>query len=92
MLPLAEGRRVALVDDVISSGASITAGLKLLRSKDIDPIVVGAAMLQSERWRPALCAIGESWPERTRACFSTPLLERGEDGLWHPAATPGSSP
>jgi adenine/guanine phosphoribosyltransferase-like PRPP-binding protein len=88
MMPLVEGRRVALVDDVISSGASITAGLALLASKEIEPVAIGAAMLQSERWRPALAALGASWPERTRACFSTPLLEKGADGFWHPAGAP----
>lgn len=86
MLPLMEARRVALVDDVISSGASITAGIALLRSKAIEPVVVGAAMLQSERWRPALSALDEKWPGRTRGCFSTPLLEKAPDGLWRPAS------
>ncbi|MCX8999578.1 phosphoribosyltransferase [Rhizobiaceae bacterium BDR2-2] len=87
MLPLVSGRRVALVDDVISSGTSILAGLSLLKALDIEPVAVGAAMLQSGRWRPALAAFGPQWPERVRGCFSTPMLEKGRDGLWHvPAA------
>ncbi len=91
MLPLTEGRRVALVDDVISSGTSIIAGITLLASKDIEPVVVGAAMLQSERWRPALSALGEDWPDRTRACFSTPMLKKGTDGLWYSTPAEGTT-
>lgn len=83
MLPLVEGRRVALVDDVISSGASIRAGLSLLASQGIEPVVVGAAMLQSRRWHPLLTELGMGWPERIEGCFATPLLERGPDGLWY---------
>jgi adenine/guanine phosphoribosyltransferase-like PRPP-binding protein len=86
MLPLVRGRRVALVDDVISSGASIAAGIALLTASGAEPAAIGAAMLQSERWRPAMSALDKAWPERTRGCISTPLLERGPEGGWHPAA------
>ncbi len=54
MLPLLAGRRIALVDDVISSGASIRAGIELLAACGFKPAVLGAAMLQSERWREPL--------------------------------------
>lgn len=86
MLPLIEGRRVALIDDVISSGTSIVAGLSLMRLLGVEPVVIGAAMLQSERWRPALAAFGPHWPERVRGAFSTPLLEKGTDGRWYAPA------
>ncbi|WP_313590462.1 phosphoribosyltransferase [Agrobacterium cavarae] len=80
MLPLLEGRRVALIDDVISSGTSILAGLSLLQASGIEPVVIGAAMLQSERWRDALARLDSKWPTRVRAAFSTPLLRKNEDG------------
>ena len=80
MLPLLQGRRVALIDDVISSGTSILAGLSLLQASGIEPVVVGAAMLQSERWRDALESLDCKWPTRVRAAFSTPLLRKNEDG------------
>lgn len=81
MLPLLENRRVALVDDVISSGTSIIAGLSLLSASEIEPVVVGAAMLQSDRWREKLAAAGPQWPERVRGVFATPVL-RKTDGGW----------
>ena len=56
MLPLLAGRRIALIDDVISSGASMAAGIELLRICGVRPTVLGTAMLQSERWRERLGA------------------------------------
>lgn len=83
MLPLLEGRRVALVDDVISSGTSIVAGLSLLLSREIEPVVIGAAMLQSQRWRETLAKAGPKWPARVTGVFETPILEKEKDGLWY---------
>ncbi len=79
MLPLITGRRIALVDDVISSGASIQAGLALLAQVGVEPVVIGAAMLQSDRWRSALdqASIG-----KIQACFMTPMLRKTGDGVW----------
>jgi len=54
LLPSIEGRRVALIDDVISSGASMLAGIALLQACGVRPVVLGAAMLQSDRWRERL--------------------------------------
>ena len=51
MLPLLAGRRVVLIDDVISTGRSIVAGLALLRAAGIEPVAIGCAMVQSLRWR-----------------------------------------
>jgi adenine/guanine phosphoribosyltransferase-like PRPP-binding protein len=87
MLPLLEGRRVALVDDVISSGTSIVSGLGLLDRCGIEPVAIGAAMLQSGRWRDKLASAGSQWLERTTGVFATPILEKTADGRWRaPAA------
>jgi adenine/guanine phosphoribosyltransferase-like PRPP-binding protein len=82
MLPLLQGKRVALIDDVISSGASIVSGLSLLSSCQIEPVVIGAAMLQSDRWRERVDADGRPWSARIVGVFSTPILEKGENGCW----------
>jgi adenine/guanine phosphoribosyltransferase-like PRPP-binding protein len=58
MLPLIQNRRVILIDDVISSGTSIIAGLALLRRCQSEPVALGFAMLQSTRWRAALLDLG----------------------------------
>ena len=82
MLPLLEGRRIALVDDVISSGASIVAALGLMSLCGVEPVAVGAAMLQSSRWRARLGEIDAMWPARVFGVLSTPLLARAPDGSW----------
>lgn len=82
MLPLIRGKRVALIDDVMSSGASMAAGLSLLATIGVEPVAIGAAMLQTDRWRVAIAAVGAQWPERVVGAFSTPLLVRGADGGW----------
>ena len=89
MPPLLAGRRVALVDDVISSGASIGAGIALLQRIGVEPTVIGAAMLQSSRWRAAL---EPSLQDRIVAVFSTPMLVRGEDGHWRALVDDGANP
>ncbi|PDT31851.1 phosphoribosyltransferase [Rhizobium sp. L9] len=88
MLPLLTGRRVALIDDVISSGASIVSGLDLLTACGIEPVVIGAAMLQSERWRDGLATAGPQWVARVRGVFATPVLERNAEGRWQVSARP----
>lgn len=82
MLPLLDGSRIALVDDVISSGTSIVAALNLLNSRALKPVVIGAAMLQTERWREPLAQVGTEFAEMTRGCFTTPMLKHSASGGW----------
>ncbi len=77
MLPLLEGRRIAVIDDALSTGSSMKAALELLALRNLRPVAIGAAMLQTGRWRGALdpaipvCGV-----------FRSPLLERRGGGLW----------
>lgn len=66
--PLLHGRRIALVDDVISTGRSITSGLQLLEACGLSPVVISAAMLQTERWTEALQG------QAVESVLRTPLL------------------
>lgn len=82
MLPLLQNCRVALVDDVISSGSSILAGLSLLRAVAVEPVVIGAAMLQSDRWQSGLENAGLDWQRQVCGAFCTPKLTKSKDGNW----------
>ncbi|NGM20263.1 phosphoribosyltransferase [Roseomonas stagni] len=79
-----EGRRVLLVDDVVSTGASALAGLALLQAVGVTPVGLLVAMAQGHRWQQA-------WPEAipVRAAFATPILRRAGTG-WLPEA--GTAP
>jgi adenine/guanine phosphoribosyltransferase-like PRPP-binding protein len=47
------GRRVALVDDVVSTGASMAACLRLLRAAGAEVVVIGVLLQEGEGWRDA---------------------------------------
>lgn len=79
-----DGRRVLLVDDVISTGSSALAGVALLERAGVRPCAPLVAMAQGDRWRPA-------WPADipVRAAYATPIFARTPGG-WMPV--PGSAP
>jgi len=84
LLPRLQGRRVLLVDDVISTGASARAGLGLLAAAGVTPVGMLVAMAQGDRWLA-------DWPAAipVRAVFATPILRRDAAG-WVPI--PGTAP
>lgn len=86
MLPLMEGRRLFLIDDVLSTGASIVAGCRLLEVCGQSPDLIGCAMLQTDRWRAALAAEGKGLEHRVLGVFMTPSLVPTAAGGWCPAS------
>ncbi len=48
------GKRVAIVDDVISTGASTGATLRLLRSVGAEVVSIGAIVTEASLWRSSL--------------------------------------
>ncbi len=80
LLERLHGRRVLLVDDVISTGSSALAGLALLRAAGIAPVGLAIAMVQGEAWRTA-------WPASVEVvgAFCTLRFHRGPGG-WAPTA------
>src|SRR5690606_27869460 len=77
MLPLLEGRRILLVDDVVSTGSSMASALALLARAGLAPAGIAVAMRQGASWRERLDLAGWSGPVAT--AISTPLLARGGD-------------
>ncbi len=80
LLPLIQGRRVALVDDAISTGGTAIAAVKLLQRVGADIVGLVVAMKQTNRWQQGLDAL----PNRlqVRAVYGCPLFRRKEDGWW----------
>lgn len=82
MLPLLRGKRVAVVDDVISSGQSMGAVLRLLHKAEIEPAVIGCAMLQGTNWQEPLA----QWRDRIVAPLASPRFTLNENERWTPIA------
>jgi adenine/guanine phosphoribosyltransferase-like PRPP-binding protein len=70
------GRRVAVVDDVISTGGSTKAALNLMRRVGAEPVVVGTLVTEGAQWRSNL---GED-AALVQSLGSIPLFRNGPDG------------
>jgi adenine phosphoribosyltransferase len=83
------GRRVALVDDVISTGETAAAAIRLLREVDADVVAVGVLLTEGRAWAGAL---GED-ARLVRSLGSIPVFRRVAGG-WSPVEDDGmlSSP
>ena len=75
--PLLAGR-VAVVDDVLSTGTSIAAVLGLLELVQTSPVVIGAAMLQGTGWQTRVD------PCPVQGAIATPILHKTAKG-WEAA-------
>jgi adenine/guanine phosphoribosyltransferase-like PRPP-binding protein len=75
-LDAVRGRRVAVVDDVISTGGSTRAALNLLRSVDAQPVVIGTLVTEGSNWRSFL---GDD-ADLVMALGAIPLFRHGPDG------------
>jgi adenine/guanine phosphoribosyltransferase-like PRPP-binding protein len=82
MLGRLAGKRALLVDDVVSTGTSAVAAMRLLAKTEARIVGMAFAMLQTERWRERLAVEDAGWPALVRGVFRTPSLERRADGWW----------
>lgn len=77
LLPLIRGRRVVLVDDAVSSGATLDAPWQLVESLGAEVLACGVAMRQSERW---VRTLGPERAAKVVGVFDTPMLSAVADG------------
>ncbi len=70
------GHRVAVVDDVISTGGSTKAALNLMRRVGAEPVVVGTLVTEGAQWRSNL---GDD-AALVQALGSIPLFRHGPAG------------
>jgi adenine/guanine phosphoribosyltransferase-like PRPP-binding protein len=75
-VPAAQNRRVALVDDIISTGGSVRAALRLLRKVGAEPVAVGALLTEGRVWKQTL---GDD-ATLVRSLGAIPLFRHGADG------------
>jgi adenine/guanine phosphoribosyltransferase-like PRPP-binding protein len=78
LLPLLDAQRVLVVDDVLSTGQSLTAALSLLAAAGVRPVAAVFAMLQGHLWHPVV----EASAVPVASAYATPRLRRLETGRW----------
>ena len=78
-LHLVAGKRVVFVDDVVSSGGSLVAALKLLRAAGANVVGVGAILVEGKGWKKKL---GDADSALVTFLGSIPLFRPQEDGSW----------
>ena len=73
---LVDGRRVVLVDDVVSTGGTIAAGCRLLRAAGADLVGIGALLIEGTAWQTTLGADAAN----VRSLGTLPLFRPEDDG------------
>ncbi len=73
---LVAGKRVVLVDDVVSTGGTIAAGCRLLRSAGAELVGIGALLVEGTSWHDTL---GQD-AELVRSLGTLPLFRPDGDG------------
>ncbi|GBR16071.1 phosphoribosyltransferase [Gluconobacter frateurii] len=74
LLPLLQvAKRIVIVDDVVSTGVSLEAGVRVLAEAGVSPCAALCVMTQSECWQGKF-----SFP--VMSCFSSPLFQRSQGG------------
>jgi adenine phosphoribosyltransferase len=75
-LRVTAGKRVAFVDDVISTGSSAAAATRLLRRAGAEVVAIGVLVTETTAWRAAL---GED-AGLVRSLGEMPIFHRGDGG------------
>ncbi|CCD51802.1 hypothetical protein BofuT4P10000089001 [Botrytis cinerea T4] len=77
-LPLVLGKRCVIIDDAVSSGATLKTTWDLLEKIGCDIVACGVVMKQGNKWEQE---IGQERVDRLVYVFESPLLE-AVDGGW----------
>ncbi|HHP7244999.1 MAG TPA: phosphoribosyltransferase [Elainellaceae cyanobacterium] len=83
LLERLDGKRVLLVEDVISTGGTISAELQLMEKVGANVVGIVAAVKETNVWVDKLRAIAPKWVDLVRAPIKCPLFQRVEHG-WSP--------
>ncbi len=83
LLERLEDKRVLLVEDVISTGGTVSAELELMRRIGANVVGVATAIKETNVWQKTLGDIDPAWPGLVHAPVSCPLFRKGEGG-WYP--------
>ena len=81
-----EGRRVLLVEDVISTGGTVSAELALMEKLGAEVVGVVTAIRETRVWMDKLAGINPAYPALVTSPIACPLFRRAAGG-WVPDGT-----
>lgn len=84
LLDRVAGRRVLLVDDVINTGTSACAAIRLLERAGAQVAGLLVVLTEGHAWRAALGTLSADGPTLVHALGHIPMFRRGEAGGWVP--------
>ncbi len=85
LLERVEGKRVLLVEDVISTGGTIAGELELMHKINANVVGIVTAVKETNVWVDKLAAIAPKWPALVLAPIKCPLFAKVTAG-WMPVA------
>ena len=83
LLERLNGKRVLLVEDVISTGGTVSAELQLMEKVGANVVGIVTAVKETNAWVEKLGNVAPHWPERVHAPIKCPLFQK-VDGGWIP--------
>jgi adenine/guanine phosphoribosyltransferase-like PRPP-binding protein len=83
MLGRLDGKRVLLVEDVISTGGTVAAELALMKKIGAEVVGVITAIRETRVWSGKLGAIDPAYPAMVHSPIRCPLFRKSGDG-WVP--------
>jgi adenine/guanine phosphoribosyltransferase-like PRPP-binding protein len=85
LLERVHARRVVIVDDVLNTGNTMVAAIRLLQKAQAQVVAIVAVLTEGWAWHDALARIDPAMPRRVRALGHIPLFGRTAAG-WTPLA------
>jgi adenine/guanine phosphoribosyltransferase-like PRPP-binding protein len=83
LLDRVAGKRTLIVDDVIATGGTASAALKLMLKAGANVVGLGFVFSEEDPWKSVLAEIGPEWPDKVRVVGAIPRLVKSEGG-WIP--------
>jgi adenine/guanine phosphoribosyltransferase-like PRPP-binding protein len=83
LLERVRARRVLIVDDVLNTGSTMAAAIRLLQQVQANVVAIVAVLTEGWTWHDALARIDTAIPRRVHALGHIPLFGRSATG-WTP--------
>lgn len=77
------GQRILVVDDVINTGSTAAAAIRLLEQAGANVVGLVVVLTEGYQWQNCLGSLASDWTEKVRGLGHIPVFEQVEGG-WQP--------